>query len=370
MAIVTKQGEDYEEDLVDEEYDEEGDEYTDSKLTKLFGIPIKFLIIGGAILLLLLIIAVVFAIRGSGDDDVYVPPETSVDQPVDDGTVVTDTPVTDTTGQDMTGTDSQVYLWSDTTGNAVGASTGMADGAEITFGDDVVGVISASGTPIVSDNGIQSFMQPKAVSEFGNNTSTDTEQLDIVIQLRKLGYTGDEISAAQSAGADLQVMIEEARKLRDEEAKEALIRMSDSASEEFRHMAEFSVFSMPYIEFPETEVSYDRVNLTGNYVVNADYWKFDTYGNQLFVKLKIANNTYAFTEIDPVRWAEIPEEGNMVVRIDYTLFGMSNTIVQFYITDITELNVAEVTVNPQDSATDLTDIVDMSSFTSDSESEE
>lgn len=367
MAIVTQQGEDYEEDLVDEEYDDESDEDTESKLSTLFGIPIKFLIIGGAALLLILIGVVVFSLRGGGDEEIVAPevPTQDMSQPV------VDQPVTDTTVQQQTTapTDETMLIWMDGNQNMVGVSGGSADGTEITLDGNVVGILSTSGgTPITSDTGIQAYMQSQSVSSFGD--TTPTESGDIVMQLRKLGYTGDEIAAAQSSGADLNAMVESAQKLRDEEAKEALIRMSDSASEEFQHMAEYSVFSMPYVEFPETENSFDRVYLKGSYIVNADYWKVDTYGNQLYVKLKIANSTYAFMTLDPFRWSEIPDTGNMVVRIDYSLFGMKNTVVQFYITGITELDVAEVTVNPEDSATDLTDIVDINSLTDEGSVEE
>lgn len=363
MSKVINQGEDYEEDLVDEEYDEEGDEDTDAKLTSLFGIPIKFLILGGAVLLLLLIIVVVFALRDSGDDDIVLPENTGEVVQQDPNTQVPQQPVTTDPNvqQQPVQQEESLLIWMDVAGNMVGISGSSEEGSVVTLDGNPVGKISLSGgTPVTSDTGVSAYIQAMSVAGFGEQTQQD--ELDIVTTLRKLGYTGDEIQAAQNAGADLNAMAEEAQKLRDEEAKEALVRMSDSASEEFLHMANYSVFSMPFIEFPETENSFDRINLPGSYIVNADYEKVDTYGNQLYIKLKIANGTYAFMSLDPLRWSEIPSSGNMVVKITYTLFGMKNTTVQFYITDITEMDVAQITVNPEDSATDLNDIINIDSL--------
>lgn len=362
MSKVINQGEDYEEDLVDEDYGEEGEEDTDSKISSLFGIPVKFLILGGAALLLVLIIVIVFAFRGSGDEDIVMPDigtgevQTDVNTPVQ--TAVQDPvqqpPTTNTTTTTMT--------WSDASGNVVGTTEGdTAEGVAVYKDGVQVGTFSfTTGTAVTSDSGWSGFVQLSGQS----SSSPEEQELDIVTTLRKLGYTGDEIQAAQVAGADLNAMADEARRLHDDAAKEALIRMSDSASEEFQYLLNYSIFNLPKIEFPETENTFDRIMRDGNYVVNADYEKLDTYGNQLIVKLKIANNTYAFMVIKPDRWSTLPDTGNMVVRINYTLFGMKNTSVEMYITSIEEIDVTQITVNPEDSATDITDIVNIDEIVS------
>lgn len=356
MATVTRQGEDYEEDSVTEEYGDEGGEDTDSKLTSLFGIPIKFLIIGVAVLLLILIAVIIFMFRGSGDDDIVLP-DTAIEQPVVDQTQPV-TPAPDTTAGTSTESGGTV-LWLDAQGNILGFTEGTAEGTEVTMNNAPIGKLSFTiGTPVTSDTGMTAY-----IDSGGNDVSfsnTSTEVTDIVMELRKLGYTGDEISAAQSSGADLNAMVESAKQLRDEAAKEALIRMSDNASEEFQHIVNSSIFCLPEITFPEVENAPGRIMKDNSYTVNADYEKMDLRGNQLFIKLKIANDTYAFMTMTPQRWAAIPDTGNMVVRIDYILYGMEGQGVQFFIKSISELDVSQITVNPEDSATNLEDIVDLS----------
>lgn len=362
MATVTRQGEEYEEDSVTEEYDDESGEDTDSKLTSLFGIPIKFLVVGAAVLLLLLIAAIVFMFRGSsGDEDIVMPEDTVQDAPVDPNAPAA--PIDNTTTQPAqitTDADNATVLWLDAQGNIVGFTNGSAEGTEVTMNNQPIGKLSfTTGTAVTGDNGMSAFIDTNGA---GVNFNTQaTEVTDVVMELRKLGYTGDEIAAAQNSGADLNAMVESARALRDEEAKEALERMSDSASEEFQHIVNYSIFCLPEIEFPEVENAPGRVIKDGNYTVNADYEKLDLRGNQLFIKLKIANETYAFMTTTPERWGNLPDTGNMVVRIDYTLYGMESSMIQFFIKDITELDVSQITVNPEDSATNLEDIVDLSS---------
>lgn len=360
MATVTRQGEDYEEDSVLEEYDDEGGEDTDSKLTSLFGIPIKFLIIGGAVLILILIGAVVFMFRGSGASDDIVLPETQVEQPVTDpaATPPVTPPTIDTTGTEPV---SSTVVWSDAQGMIAGFTEGTTEGIEVKLNGEVIGTLSfKSGTPVTNDDGMSAYINN---GSSGLGTSAPAEVTDINMELRKLGYTGDEIAAAQSSGADLNAMVESARALRDQEAKEALIRMSDSASEEFQYIINRSIFCLPEVEFPEVIDMPGRVAKDNSFTVNADYEKLDLRGNQLFIKLKIANDTYAFMTTTPQRWDLLPDTGNMVVRIDYVLYGMSGETMQFYIKNIQELDVSQITVNPEDSATNIEDIIDLSGGT-------
>lgn len=361
MATVTKQGEEYEEDSVLEEYDGEGDEDTDSKLTSLFGIPIKFLIIGGAVLILILIGVIVFMFRGSSSDDIVLP-DAQVEQPITDvGMEAPSTTPTAPISDTSTSTEDTTNVWSDAQGSIAGFTEGTAEGTEVSLNGEVIGTLSfTSGTPVTNDTGMSAYINT-GVSAIGSDNTIEVN--DINMELRKLGYTGDEIAAAQSSGADLNAMVESARALRDQEAKEALIRMSDSASEEFQYILNHSIYCLPEIEFPEVINAPGRTVQDNSYTVNADYEKLDLRGNQLFIKLKIANDTYAFMTTTPQRWAALPPTGNMVVRIDYVLYGMSDSALQFYIKDIQELDVSQITVNPEDSATNIEDIIDTSGGT-------
>ncbi len=368
MTTVLKQGEEYEEDEVLEDYDEEGSEDTEAKLTTIAGIPIKFLVIGGAVLLLLLIGVIVFSLHGSGDDDIVMPEE-QVEAPQDVAqtpvaqTQPTSTPIEQQPAQSVqqgTDTSTQKVIWMDSTGAIAGFTNGSAEGIEVRLNDSPIGTLSYStGTPVTSDTGISAFISGNSSTTASTETTESSD--DILTKLRALGYTGDEIEAAKSSGADLNAMVKSAEKLRDEEAKEALVRMSDSASEEFQQIVNHSIFCLPEVKFPETRNEPGRIVKENSFTVNADYEKLETLGHQLFVKLKIANSTYAFMAIEPKRWAAIPDTGNMVVRVNYTLFGMDNEYLQFYITSIEELDVSQITVNPEDSATNIEDIIDTQS---------
>ncbi len=364
MTTVLKQGEEYEEDEVLEDYDDEGSEDTEAKLTTIAGIPIKFLIIGGAVLLLLLIGVIVFSLRGSGDDDIVMPEEQvevpqDVTQPPVVQTQPTPTPVEQQTVQDAS---TSPIIWMDATGAIAGFTNSADEGTEVLLDDVPIGLLSySSGKPITNSAGVSAFISESGAASSATLVPNNSD--DILTKLKALGYTGDEIEAAQSSGADLHAMVESAEKLRDEEAKKALVRMSDSASEEFQQIVNHSIFCLPEVEFPETRNDPNRYSIDGSYTVNADYEKMETRGYQLYLKLKIANDTYTFMTIAPMRWSEIPDTGNMVVKINYTVFGMKDENMQFYITGIKELNVSEITVNPEDSATNIEDIIDIQSAT-------
>ena len=353
MARITQQGEDYEEDATEEEYDGESGEDTEAKLTSIAGIPIKFVVIGGVVMLLTLLIVIVFSLRGKGGDaDIYVPP-------------------VDSQGQQQSPLQSGDFTWLLADGTVFGTTTSTADWTDIYNNGVAVGCIAPGGdVTLTSTSGVtatavsygttttpeQSTEQP--VTQTGDNSTTaSTSSGDDIEMLRKLGYTGDEIELAISTGMDLQAMIEAAQQLRDSEALEAIQRMSDFLSPEFQHIYTNSIFFMPEQTFPEQGDTSTKWDISDSYLVNADYEKMDTFGYQLWIKVKIANDTYAFMIVDPIRWETMPSSGNIVVRVNYKLYGNEETNVGFYITSMVEQDITQLTVNPEDSGVDLESII-------------
>lgn len=323
------QGDSYVEDSTNGEYGAEGAEATSSDL--IFGIPKNIVILGGVGLLVVILVIVLFATRGSSEKEVYVPSE-----------------------EDMSG-----FVSNSGTDVVVDSSTNP--------GDEWV-----SGS--TSDNGYTSnYEEGTAITDtqsdpFAKEEITNSlDSPDSIVTLRKLGYTGDEIELAIELGISYDDLVAEAEALRLKDAEQRLSEIQDKASPEFQQMYNYSVFSLE----PQTFEALDwavssAINTTGYYVVNADYEKVPTYGYQLLIKCKIANGTFVFMSIEPHRWETLPDSGNIVLGIDYCLYGSTKT--NFYITKITEINTTNITVNPEDSGQNLSDIItDYSEDTSNEE---
>lgn len=353
MARVTNQGADYEEDLTDETYDEEGGEETDAKISSIAGIPIKFIVIGGVGMLLTLLIVIVFSMRGKGDDTVVTGDTTTTgaapQQPAVTGSFTWMTP-----DGAVFGTSDSTAEWTEIYNNGVSVGT-ITSGGDLTLTDSSgtsVKAINYGGTVTTPDQSTGGDQSADGSGEDSSPvSSSDTETL------RKLGYTGDEIDLAISTGMDIQAMIDAAQQLQDEAAREAINRMSEFLSPEFQHIYNNSIFFMPEQPFIAPQSFETKHSYSGSYIVNADYEKIDTYGYQLWIKVKIANNTYAFMQVVPSRWETLPDTGNIVVRVDYTQYGDSQQGVGFYITGLVEQDVTQITVNPEDSAADLDTIL-------------
>ena len=290
-----QQGDEFEEeendDLVDEmDEDEEGEENTASGITSLYGIPIKFVIIGGAALLLIIVFVIVVMVWRNN---------TKNNEKAKDDVVTAD--VYDYSSAPYDGEFRDGLFWSDY---------------------------------------YQDWVSPDLYTQVSNYdlSSTgeeDTEEVSPLddeqnTKLRALGYTGDEIEWANEHGIDFDTLVAEAEKLRDQEAHEALVRMSDSASEEFRYIIENSYFSEIKREFKsQADVEeWERVYKSGSFIVNADYVKCPTYGAQLFLKCKIASNTCVYYNITPARWDSLPNSGNIVLQVSYVDYPKTRYIVE------------------------------------------
>lgn len=349
------QGEEYEEYGFQEENDElefsESDEDTTAGIDTIFGMPKQMVFLGGAIAVVVLLLILMVALRLNKKEDVVLP---------EDSEISTDYAETETTeeyydeseymtaDEIVTTTTTEVYL---ADGSILGTADATYTGADIYDSEyKVVGTFADTGTEVYDSYG----------NIIGYVTLNEEETVEITPDteiLRKLGYTGDEIELALSNGASVDELVAAAEALRDEEAKEALIRMSDTASDEFKLITNDSIFCMPYQEFvPIGEESMSYTNYSDYYIVNADYEKLPSYGLQLIIKCKIANGTYVFMTVEPTRWQTLPDTGNIVLGVTYILYG-DNGINNLYISKIEEVDITKLTVNPQDSGVNLEDVI-------------
>lgn len=163
-----------------------------------------------------------------------------------------------------------------------------------------------------------------------DSVSVSNITVDNVEELRRLGYTGDEIELAIDYGMNYQALVDHATELRDEEAKQALERMSDTAGPEFKEIMNYTFMGQPeYVNPTGDRSEYEETRTTVK--INSDYVKCPVRGNQLWLKCHIATDAYVWYQCPPVRWLSLPESGNIVLNIDFYLLNDNA-----YITGITE----------------------------------
>lgn len=296
------QGDTYEEFTDDNglplEY-EEGNEDTEAKITTLWGLPIKVVVLGGVAIFAVLLLLLLFSLRKKPEQ---------VD-PVENFQAVTipEQTVVDT----ATPTSTEGMVWDVALGQYVPESSLVTEEVEVDL------------------------------------SSLSTEEQ---LTLRKLGYTGDEIAAAINAGFDVTELVEHAKALHDEESKESLKRMSDASSEEFRYLLQYSYFGQPGYEFINHSNDYFGTYeyFMDSYVVNADYVKCPTYGSQLQLKCRVAEDLEVFFVVGPERFAELPETGNIVLKITYTQYGENMYVTGIEETDGTLQSIDSSSVTRED----------------------
>ncbi len=257
-----KQGDEYEACGFDEEEDvtEEGEEETAGHITSIYGIPIKFVIIGGVIILVLILIAIGINFTSSGDryadEDVSEPPlyvEDSLPLPQEPEPLPAD--------------------------------------------------------PVVEE--------PEAAQTLDNLGSGDQALL------RKYGYNADEINLALEWGFSVNDLVEAAMEVQDEAAKEALKRMSDTAGPEFKELLNSTYLGQPEITVDDQRglPAEELVSEVKVQTINADYVKCPTRGTQLLLKCRIGDNTYFWYAVTPQRWVTLPESGNIVLDLSIAYYG-------------------------------------------------
>lgn len=331
------QGEEYleDEDLDEESLMDEAEEDTEARITQLWGIPVPKFIMIAAVILLIVIALVIFATRKSGGDS----------------------------EEDSVSPEQQQELL-----DQLGGDTSASDAfcSEAAFGDTESAAAFGDAEATAAD----AFGDPEA--EPAAPLTPDTLSTEDNVKLRKLGYTGDEIDLALSEGFDVEALEQAAQKLYDDEATEAIHRMSNSASEEFRYIVDMSYFGQTGYEFVSHAEEHmgDYEFEQGSYTVNADYIKCPTYGAQLQLKCRITQDMWVFYVVTPMRFAELPQEGNIVLRVNYTQYGDLTYITGVSETDPTLKTIDSSQVGNLNAVADNTDIAEESQVAEQTTTEE
>lgn len=264
-----QQGEEYEEEDYgfegeEAEYDEEE---SDLEIDTFFGVPKHIVYIGGAILLVLVIAVGVILTWRNGEST-----------------------------EDASSEDTEENDFLDT--------------EEVDIGlDDIYGEDVSEEEDVSTEDETADYT--------GTVSDITTEETE---ELRRLGYTGDEIELAITYGLNYQSLVDHATELRDEEAKEALVRMSDTAGPEFKEILNFTYMGQPEFVNPTGDRS-DYEESRTSVKVNADYIKCPVNGTQLWLKCHIAQDAYIWYLCSPPRWLSLPEEGNIVLSIDFWIMN-------------------------------------------------
>ncbi len=256
-----KQGDEYDEFGFDEDAEEESDEgaeETSGPITSIYGIPIKYLIIGGVVLLILVMVLVGINFTSSGDR--YEEP-TYVDQQVyQEPSFVEEQPVITEPVQEAA-PDVQPSL--DNLGDGEYALLRKygysADEIELAlkWGYSVQDMIEAS-------MALQDEAAKEALQRMSDTAGSEYKTL------MNYTYLGQpEITVDDQRGLDADTLVSEV----------------------------------------VTET------------INADYIKCPTKGVQLFLKCRIGDNTYFWYAVTPQRWVTLPDSGNIVLDLTVAYYG-------------------------------------------------
>lgn len=151
---------------------------------------------------------------------------------------------------------------------------------------------------------------------------TETEKM----QLREVGYTGDDIEQMESEQIEPAPVIEEQIDIQEQWAETFIAPYFDNASDEYKKMISNTWYGLPEVEPYDDDVyNWSRVMMTRN----CDYEKLPMHGHQLFLKVYLNddNSSWAFTTVTPERYKTLLDSGNIVMDIWYTTTSDGKTFI-------------------------------------------
>lgn len=154
---------------------------------------------------------------------------------------------------------------------------------------------------------------------------------DELRELRAAGYTGLEIEDFEMNEQDVSMLLKEAAALRQATYEKEILPYFDNASDEFKMLMRNT-----WVGQEEFEIDDDISNWTYHIeTVNADYNKITSSGMQCFIKFYLPDGTSGFTFIEPKRYKNLAESGNIVLSIEYTILTDGTKVI----TKVTEISI-------------------------------
>lgn len=161
---------------------------------------------------------------------------------------------------------------------------------------------------------------------------------DEIVNLRKHGYTGDEIELASANYVSYDSLIEEADALIKAEQQEVLYELSDTGSEAYQ-----TLLNMTWLQGQDLVINELLPDENGNIdiytetkTMNIDYVKVPSKGSQLWLKCDCREFGVNFLLTDPSRWVQLSDSGNILVEISVTYWGGTPVV-----TNIVELDAGD-----------------------------
>lgn len=150
------------------------------------------------------------------------------------------------------------------------------------------------------------------------------------LELRSLGYTGDEIEYYMSAGIDRDAMIEAAKDSQAKKQEEIIEEVNSKSTGLYKKL--LNMTWMGGKKMTVQKAGEDESISYTSFIENVDYTKCEERGKQLFIRCKLDSGEYVFMTVEPQRWKEMKKTGNIVIQ--YNVVSYKDTAV---ITDISEV---------------------------------
>lgn len=163
---------------------------------------------------------------------------------------------------------------------------------------------------------------------------SDTE----AVTLRKYGYTADEIEFSREQGISYETMLEDAQLAQQEIAQQYVAGASDTGSAEYQRLINMTWLSgAPFHIEPAQPDEYGNMPIEYSaQTINADFVKCGEQGTQLYLKLDLGALGSAFMTVDPQRWVQLGDSGNIVVSVQMCSYNGVNVI-----TDVFEIDTGD-----------------------------
>lgn len=213
-------------------------------------------------------------------------------------------------------------------GSIVSAKKGRGEETELPPEEFVGTMVLEDGTEVAckyDENG-----DPYPIDADGNPLETNTFEYDAaqVAELRRYGYTGDEIEEFESNQMDYNFAIENAQLEMDNLLKDRYLELREEAitngSDTYKKLV-----GDTWLQGVPREVSYgpDAGCMLNEKTLNVDYVKLPARGDQLWLKLTLPDGTINFMLIDPIRYSSLASKGNIVVNISEYVMDDGATFV-------------------------------------------
>lgn len=171
---------------------------------------------------------------------------------------------------------------------------------------------------------------------FEDNSTVIQEPADSAerTELRKYGYSNDEIEYALSIGMTTDQLIEEATKLQEEKAAEFIKEAGKKGSKTYKKLLRDTWLDGDTLTVPSDMG--DDIQYLEQITINCDYKKIEPHGKQLWLKCNCKEYGDVFLDIDCERWNQLDDKGNIVVCLSVEDYYGTKVVV-----DIVEIDAGD-----------------------------